>query len=125
MRKAILHALVSSLTADTAFLAELILLVWENNPWAATSIRWHENLRTLIRIPSGHMRFVPVNSQADIATTILTSANCPVDLIMISNEAGRAAYMDMGQIHSILAPILQRACGLSPAHKGTHQTLLK
>ena len=73
MRQAVLtlHALASSLETDTAFLAILILPVWEGTPWAAASIKGHQNIRTLIRIPAGHMRFVPWHQQSDSDPTTL------------------------------------------------------
>ena len=74
MLKAILHALASSESATSSFLVVLILPVWEDTPWNYATIRGHHNMSTLIRIPAGHMRFVPAHKQSDEATPVLFPA---------------------------------------------------
>jgi hypothetical protein len=107
--------LASSLETDNAFLAILILPIWEDFPWAAASIRGHHNIQTLIRIPAGHMRLVPGHQQDDRDSTTLPPAKWLVELIVISNEAGRQAYLDLVRVHTILAPTIQRVYNISPA----------
>ena len=63
MRKAILHALASSIVTTTPFLVVMVLPVREDTPWFSVAIRNHNNLETLIQIPTGHMRFVPAHKQ--------------------------------------------------------------
>ncbi len=48
MRKAILHALVSSIDTTTPFLVFRVLPVWEDTPCYSATIRSHPNLETLI-----------------------------------------------------------------------------
>jgi len=72
MLKAVLHALSSSEVQDTPFLAVLILSVWEDTPWNSAAIRGHHNMSTLIRIPVGHMRFVPAHKQSDETIPVLS-----------------------------------------------------
>ena len=74
MLKAVLHALASSDSQDTPFLVVMILPVWEDTPWNSAAIRGHHNMSTLIRIPAGHMRFVPFHKQSDEATLVLSPA---------------------------------------------------
>jgi hypothetical protein len=74
MLKAVLHALSSSEAQDTPFPVVLILLVWEDTPWSSAAIRGHHNMSTLIRIPAGHMRFVPAHKQSDEANPVLSPA---------------------------------------------------
>ncbi len=88
-RKAIMHALASSTHTTTPLLVVLVLPVWEDTPWSSAAIRSHPNLETLIQIPTGHMRFVPAHQQTDGDTASLPPANWPVELVLISNEAGR------------------------------------
>ncbi len=70
MLNAVQHALSSSDRSETPFLIVLILSVWDDIPWNSASIRGHKNMKTLIWIPTGHMRFVPVHRQSDDTTTI-------------------------------------------------------
>jgi len=89
MLKAVLHALSSSESSETPFLVVLILLFWDDTPWSSASIRGHKNVFTLIRIPTGNMRFVPDQSQSDDTTVTLPLAKWPVEIVLITNEAGR------------------------------------
>ncbi len=66
----------------------------------------HVNMTTLIRIPTGHMRFVPAHRQSDDATQALPPDKWQVELLLISNEAGRERYLDQSRIHKILAPVI-------------------
>ncbi len=59
MLQAVLHVLASPKCIDTEFLVVTILSVWDDSPWNSTAIRGHGDLPTFIRIPTGHMRFVP------------------------------------------------------------------
>ena len=74
MLKAALHALTSSEVQDIPFLVVLILPVWDDTPWKSAAIRGHHNMSTLIRIPAGHMRFVPAHKQSDETNPILSPA---------------------------------------------------
>ncbi len=109
MRKAVLHALASSTDSPTPFLVVLVLPVWEDTPWNAASIRGHPNMSTLVRIPAGHMRFVPAHKQTDGDPTALTPARWPVELVIISNEAGRNLFLDETRIYGVLAPAISKA----------------
>ena len=114
MRKAILHALASSTDTPTPLLVVMVLPVWEDTPWSSAAIRSHPNMETLIQIPAGHMRFVPAHKQTDGDTTSLTPAKWPVELVLISNEAGKQQFIDRARIAQILTPALCRVCQLSP-----------
>ncbi len=74
MLKAVLHALASSESPDTPFLVVLILPIWEDKPWNSTATRGNHNMSTLIRIPAGHMWFVPAHKQSEEATLVLSPA---------------------------------------------------
>ena len=87
--KAVLHALDSPKVADTPFLVVLIFSIWEDTPWNSAVIRGHHNMSTLIRIPGGHMRFVPVHKQSDEASHVLCPAKWPVEFVLIANAKGR------------------------------------
>ncbi len=89
MLKAVLHALASSERSETLILVVLILPVWDNTPWNSASIRGHRNISTFIRIPSGHVRFVPAHRQSDDTTAKLPPIKWPVELVLVSNEARR------------------------------------
>ena len=99
--KAVLHALVSSETSATPFLIVLVLPIFDDTPWNSASIRGHVNMTTLIRIPTGHMRSVPAYRQSDDVTAALPTVKWPVELSLISNEAGRERYLDQSRIHRI------------------------
>ena len=98
MRKAILHALASSTDTTNPLLVVLVLPVWEDTPWSSAAIRNHPNLETLIQIPTGHMRFVPAHKQTDGDTAALPPAKWPVELVLISNEAGKQQFLDRDRI---------------------------
>ncbi len=57
-------------------------------------MRGHTNMPTLIRIPSGHMRFLPADKQTDETSVELKPAKWPVELIRIANDMGREVYLD-------------------------------
>ena len=105
----ILDDYIRCLVGDTC------LPVCEETPWTTTLITGQHNLRTFLRIPAGYMRFVPTNQQADIPSAFMTPVRWHADLIMISNETSRSAYMDIERVRAILAHAIQMACGLSPA----------
>jgi len=115
MLKAALHAFISSETSATPFLVVLVLPIWDDTPWNSASIRGQVNMTTLIRIPTGHMHFVPAHRQSDDVTATLPPAKWPVELILISNEAGREKYLDHSRIHRILVPVIQVVCHMTPA----------
>ncbi len=69
---------------------------------------------TLIRIPSGHMRFVPADKQTYDESMELKPAKWPVELVLIANELGREAYLDYDRIQNILSPAIQSTCRLKP-----------
>ena len=114
MLKAALHALASSKSPDTLFLVVLILPVWEDTPWRSAAIRGHHNMSTLIRIPAGHMRFVPVHKQPDEATPVLSLAKWPVECVLIANAKGRENFLCHDRINQILSPTIQATCLLKP-----------
>ena len=43
-------------------------------------------MSTLIRIPVGHMRFVPAHKQAGDASMELKPAKWPIELVLIAND---------------------------------------
>jgi len=51
MLKAVLHALVSSESNETPFLAVMVLHVWDDTSWNSASIRGYRNITTLVRSP--------------------------------------------------------------------------
>jgi hypothetical protein len=89
MLKAVLHALASSEHTDDPFLAVMTLPVWDDSPWTSAAIRGHTDMSTLIRIPTGHMRFVPAEKQTDEPSMELTPAKWTVELVLIANDKGR------------------------------------
>jgi hypothetical protein len=113
MLKAVLHALASSESQDNPFLAVLILPVWEETPWASPAIRGHHNMSTLLRIPAGHMRFVPSHKQSDEDTLVLSLAKRPVELVLIANFQGRDSFLCHDRITRILGSALQATCNLT------------
>ena len=72
-------------------------------------------MSTLIRIPSGHMRFVPANKQTNDESMEPKPAKWPVvELILIANELGREAYLDNDMIRNIISLAIQTICRLKP-----------
>ena len=118
MLKAVLHALASSEAQDTPFLSVLILPLWDDTPWNSAAIRGHHNMSTLIRIPAGHMRFVPSHKQSDEVTPLLSPVKWPVEFVLIANSKGRDSYLGHDIISQILCPAIRATCGLS-----TEQTI--
>jgi hypothetical protein len=114
MFKAILHALASSKYSGNPFLVVIILVVWDDTPLISASIRGHRNMTTLIRISTGHMRFVPAHRQSDDNAAALSLAKWPVDFDLVSNEAGHNAYLDQSRIRTILAHAIQDTCRITP-----------
>ena len=51
-------------------------------------------MSTLIRIPAGHMRFVPARKQSDEASPVLSPAKWHVDLVLIANDKDRETFAD-------------------------------
>ena len=72
-------------------------------------------MSTLIRIPTGHMKFVPTHRQSDGMTATLPPAKWLVEMVLISNEAGREKFLDHAKIHRILALAIQDVCHKTPA----------
>ncbi len=73
----------------TNFLLVLVLPVWGDTPWSSASILGHDNMSTLNRISTDHMRFVPAHCQSDDMTATLPPAKWLMEYVLISNEAGR------------------------------------
>jgi hypothetical protein len=96
------------------FRVVLIPLVWEDTLWNS-AIRGHHNMSTLIRIPAGHMRFVPAHTQSDEATSILSQAKWPVEFLLVANAKGRETFICHERIHQILGPAILATCLLAPA----------
>ena len=115
MLKVVLHALASSERSETPLVTVLVLLVWDDTPLNSASLIGHRNFTTLIRTPTGHMRFVPTHRQSQNTTATLLSAKWPLEMILVSNEAGREQYLDQARIHWILAPVIQNICHMTPA----------
>ena len=93
----------------------LILSVWEDTPRNSAAIRGHHNMSNLIRIPAGHIRFVPAHKQADEATPILSPAKWPVELVLIAIDKGRETFVSHDRIHQIISPAIQATCRITPA----------
>jgi hypothetical protein len=75
----------------------------------------HHNMSTLIRIPEGHMKFVPAHKQSDGANPILSPAKWPTELVLIANEKGRETFICHDRIQRILSPAIQATCLLTEA----------
>ena len=116
MIKAILYALTSYESSETPFLVVRIFPVWDDTPWNSAFIRGHSDMFTLIRIPAGHMRFVPAHRKSDDMTAILSSAKWLVEFVFISNATSREKYLDRSWIHGILALAIQDVCHMTMAH---------
>ena len=69
-------------------------------------------MSTLIRIPSGHMRFVPADKQTDETSMELKPAKWQVELVLIANDMGREVYLDNERIQTNLSPTIQAICRL-------------
>ena len=77
--------------------------------------RGNHNMSTLIRIPAGHMRFVPAHKQSNESNSILSPAKWPVELVLISNENCRETFICHDRIQRILTPAIQATCLLIAA----------
>jgi hypothetical protein len=84
-----------------------ILPFWEDTPWSTAAIRGHHNMSTLIRIPEGHMRFVPAHKQSDEAIPVLSPAKWPVEFVLIANDKGLETFACHDRIHHILSPAIE------------------
>ena len=73
-------------------------------------------MSTLIRIPAGHMRFVPAHKQADEATPTLHPAKWPVEFFLIANPSGREAFLSHDRINQIMCPTIRATCALAQEH---------
>ena len=113
MLKVVLHALATSESPDTPFLVVLLLLVWEDTPWNSPAICGH-HMSTRIRIPAGHMRFVPAHKQSDEATPVLSLAKWSVEFVLITNAKGWETFICHDRIHQIPSPAIQATCLLTP-----------
>ncbi len=78
--------------------------------------RGHHNMSTLIRIPAGHMRFVPSHKQSDEDNSVLSLAKWPVELVLIANSKGRESFLCHDRITRILCPPIQATCTLTREH---------
>jgi hypothetical protein len=87
MLETVLHALASSENSDAPFLVIMVLPIRDDTPWNSASVRGHRNISTLIKIPAGHMRFVPIHRQSDDSTATLPQAKWLVEMVLISNAA--------------------------------------
>jgi len=72
-------------------------------------------MTTLIRIPEGHMRFVPAHKQSDEATPVLSPEKCPVEFVLIANDKGRETFVCHDMIHQIISPANQATWLLTSA----------
>ena len=106
LSKVVLPALASSKSSDTPFLVALILPVWNNTPWNSAAIHGHHNMPTPIRIPVGHMRFVPAHTQSDENKSVLSPSKWPVGLVLIANAKGRETFTCHDRIHQITSPAI-------------------
>ncbi len=71
-------------------------------------------MSTLIRIPAGHMRFVPAHKQSDEATPVLSPARWPVEFVLIASAKAREIFLCHDRINQILRPAIQATCLLKP-----------
>ncbi len=72
-------------------------------------------MSTLTHIPEGYMRFVPAHKQSDGATSDLSPARWPVEYVFIAIEKERETCIDENRIQTILIPVIQATCRLTPA----------
>ena len=70
-------------------------------------------MSTLIRIPAGHMRFVPAHKQSDETNPVLSPAKWHVDLVLIANDKGRETFVAHDRIQQIMSPAVQASCLLT------------
>ncbi len=68
---------------------------------------------TLIRIPAGHMRFVPYHKQSDEAAPTLSPAKWPVESVLIADFRGREAFLSHDRINQIVRLAIRATCALS------------
>jgi hypothetical protein len=60
----------------------------------------------LIRVPAGHMRFVPVHKQSDEAAPSLSPAKWPVEFVLVANAKGRDTFLCHDRVNQILSPAI-------------------
>jgi len=70
------------------------------------------------KIPARHLCFVPTHTLSDEATSDLSSAEWPTELVLVSNEKDRDVFLNQEQIHTILAPGIRGTYHLT--HAPTH-----
>jgi len=73
-------------------------------------------MSTLIKIPAGHMQFVPAHKQSNEANLIHSTEKWPVELVLIANDKGRETFVCHDRIQQILNPAIQATCLLTAAH---------
>ncbi len=56
-------------------------------------------MSTLLRIPAGHMGFVPAYKQSDEAKSALSPAKWLVKILLIANDKGREKFVFPDRIH--------------------------
>ena len=88
MLKAVLQALASSEHTYAPFLVVVVFPVWGDSPWTSEAIKGHNNMSTLIKIPSGDMRFVPAHKQTNDESMELKPTKWPVEFVLIANSMG-------------------------------------
>ena len=118
MHRAVTHALACSEATTSPLLVALCLPAWEDSPWQATSLRNHPNMETLVRLERGQLKFIPYNKQLDSALSpaLLTPAEWPVELVVIANQGGREAFLDVTRLQHVLVPAIREACGIPDLH---------
>ena len=114
MLKAVLHALAIYECTYTIFLMVMILPVLNDTPRNSTAIRGHGNMSTLIQIPAGHVNFVLAHKHADGVIPDLYPAKWLVEFVLIANGKGQEAFLIHDRIQTILAPVIQTTCRLTP-----------
>ena len=75
-------------------------------------------MTTLIRIPAGHMRFVPTHRELYDMTTDLSPTKWTMEIVLIYNATGRETYLDHSWVHMILSPAIEDIC--MPHDQGTN-----
>ena len=61
---------------------------------------------TLIHIPTGHMRFVPMHNISERGAHNLTSAKWPVEIVLIAKAEEKSQLLNIGRVHDILGPAI-------------------